>query len=129
MYGHGHDLHWQHLEYGTIQPSHETRRRMDVEMGGNHHPQPGPVGQLPHLSAVVLMSLTLSLLGLSFLLGRFLGLDLHIRPNDFFFFFGDNYTSDICSLLLYKISIRQLLIWGLLASRIDCYGNPTLIFL
>lgn len=26
IYGHGHDLHCQHLEYGMTQPSHEMRR-------------------------------------------------------------------------------------------------------
>lgn len=36
--GHSHDLHWQHLEHRTIQPSHEMRRRMCMEMEGQQPP-------------------------------------------------------------------------------------------
>lgn len=36
VYGHGHDLHCQHLEYRMIQPSHETRRQMGWRWEGKH---------------------------------------------------------------------------------------------
>lgn len=38
VYGHSHNLHWQHLEYRMIQPSHEMRRWMGMEMEGQQPP-------------------------------------------------------------------------------------------